>query len=73
MLEIVEADKQLMICWQKPGVLIDAYTRDFKEKVDMCKAVGSTIGISNVTTKLGARWQKRTTTYWCYQTTLTTW
>ena len=52
MLEIVEADKRLMLCWQKPGMTIDAYTRDFKAKIDVCEAVGSAIGASDTTTKL---------------------
>ena len=52
MLEIVEADKRLMLCWQKPGMLIDAYTRDFKAKVGMYKTVGSAIDISDATEKL---------------------
>ncbi len=33
-------------------MLIDAYARDFKEKVDICKVVGSRIGISKSTAKL---------------------
>ncbi len=31
---------------------INRYTRDFKAKVDLCKVVGSDIGIIDTTTKL---------------------
>ena len=52
MLEIVEADKRLMLCWQKPGMTIDTYTRDFKAKINVREAVGSAIGVSDTTAKL---------------------
>ncbi len=41
-----------MICWQKPRMTIDAYTRYFKANIDVCKAVGSTIGISKAAMRL---------------------
>ncbi len=41
-----------MLYWQKLDMAIGTYTRDFKAKVDVCKAVGSAIGISKATTKL---------------------
>ncbi len=51
-LEIVEANKRLMLCWQKPGMSIDTYTREFKACIEVCEAVGSGIGISGPSTKL---------------------
>ena len=51
-LEIVEADKRLMLCWQKPGMTIDSYTREYKACIEVCEAVGSGIGISAPSTKL---------------------
>ncbi len=39
-LEIVKADKRLMLCWQKPGMTIALYTREFKACVEVCEAVG---------------------------------
>ena len=41
-----------MLCWQKPGMAIDAYTREFKACIKVCKAVGSGIGVSVPSTKL---------------------
>ena len=31
--EIVDADKQLMMCWQRPGMKINEYTQEFKARV----------------------------------------
>ena len=36
LVEIVDADKRLMLCWQGPGMGIDEYTREFKARVQMC-------------------------------------
>ncbi len=44
-----------MLCWQLPGLTIDAYTRDFKAKIKVCKAVGSAISIREATTKLACK------------------
>ncbi len=52
MLEIAEVVKRLMLCWQKPGMMIDTYTMDLKAKIKVCKAVRSAIDISEATTKL---------------------
>ncbi len=35
MLEIIEADKRLMLYWKKPGMTINAYTADCKAKVNV--------------------------------------
>ena len=44
-----------MPCWQKPGMTIDAYTRDFKANIEVCKAAKSGIGISISSTKLACK------------------
>ncbi len=51
-LKIVEADKRLMICWQRPGMSINSYTRIFKMCIEVCEAVGRGIGASGPSTKL---------------------
>ncbi len=57
--KIVEADKQLMLCWQKSGMTIDAYTREFKACIEVCigicKAVGSRTRISESSTRLACK------------------
>ena len=52
MMDITKVNKQLMLCWKKPGMKIDANMVDFKAKADMCKAVGSAISISQTMTRL---------------------
>ncbi len=42
--EIVDADKRLMLCWQRPGMTINEYTREFKARVQMCDELDSDIG-----------------------------
>ncbi len=32
LVEIVDADKRLMLCWQRPCMIIDKYTREFKAR-----------------------------------------
>ncbi len=34
---------------------IDAYTRDFKARIEVCKTVESNIGISNSSTKMACK------------------
>ncbi len=51
-MEVLEADKQLMLYWQKPGVTIDAYIWEFKACIKVCKAVRSGIRISEPSTRL---------------------
>ncbi len=42
--EIVNADKRLMLCCQRPGMTIDEYTREFKARIQMCNDLESDIG-----------------------------
>ena len=42
--ETVDADKQLMLCWQRPEMTIDECTREFKARVQMCEELDSDIG-----------------------------
>ncbi len=51
MVDIVEANKRLLLYWQKPGMTLDAYTRDFKAKIDMYEEVWSRIGINKTTAR----------------------
>ncbi len=44
-----------MLCWQRPGLLIDSYTREVKACIEVCKAVGSGIGVSGPSTKLACK------------------
>ncbi len=41
--EIVYVDKRLMLCWQRPSITIDEYTREFKARVQMCNELDSGI------------------------------
>ncbi len=54
-LEIIRADKRLMLCWQRPGMSIDLYTHEFKACIVVYEAVGSRIGVSGPSTKLACK------------------
>ena len=55
MAKFVNTDKQLILYWQKPRTTMDSYTRVFKTKVNMYKAVCSDIRICRATTKLASK------------------
>ncbi len=50
-LEIVDANRRLMLCWQKPGMTINLYMRKFIAWVKVHKTGRSGIGVSGPSTK----------------------
>ena len=35
MVELVEANKTMYLCWQRPGMSLDDYTREFRSRVQV--------------------------------------